>query len=73
MVARRTIEALARPYEIGEVVIDFVSASIGIASFPKDGRSAGALMKSADLAMYRAKESSSHTVFCSDPPVVQTL
>lgn len=72
VVARRTAEALARPYEIGGVVIDFVSASIGIAAFPKDGRSAGALMKSADLAMYRAKESNSHWVFCSAPPV-QTL
>ncbi len=72
VVARRTAEALARPYDIGEVVIDFVSASIGIAAFPKDGRSAGALMKSADLAMYRAKESNSHWVFCSTPPV-QTL
>lgn len=32
-----------------------VSASIGIARFPDQGRSADALLRAADQAMYRAK------------------
>src|SRR5690606_19655348 len=33
-----------------------ISASIGIATFPNDGRDGETLLKHADIAMYRAKE-----------------
>ena len=56
IVARRIAEDLSRPFEFGDVIVNFVSASIGIASFPDDGTSAEALMKNADLAMYKAKK-----------------
>ena len=39
-----------------------VSASIGVAFYPRDGIDAGALMMHADVAMYRAKELGSNNV-----------
>jgi diguanylate cyclase (GGDEF)-like protein len=52
--ARRIVGELSRPYEVdgNELVI---GASIGIALSPKDGTQADVLLKSADLALYRAK------------------
>ena len=54
-VARRVLETIARPLVVkGHEV--FVSASIGIAVFPDDGRDVDELLASADAAMYHAKE-----------------
>jgi diguanylate cyclase (GGDEF)-like protein len=54
-VAQMLIQALRRPillqgqeYQVG--------ASIGIATFPQDGRDTHTLLKNADIAMYQAKE-----------------
>ncbi len=55
-VVRRILENLAEPYPFGDIRVDFVSASIGIAVFPRDGLTAGELMKNADRAMYEAKK-----------------
>jgi diguanylate cyclase (GGDEF)-like protein len=55
LVATNLTTALARPFEIdGQKV--YAGASVGIALFPDDGRSAEDLLKRADTAMYRAKE-----------------
>jgi diguanylate cyclase (GGDEF)-like protein len=52
--AESVVEALSREFQVnGEQC--FLSASVGIASFPEDGASAEELLKSADTAMYRAK------------------
>ena len=52
--ARRILEDLSEPYDImGHQVL--IGASIGIAMAPGDGIDADKLLKSADLALYRAK------------------
>jgi diguanylate cyclase (GGDEF)-like protein/PAS domain S-box-containing protein len=53
-IAGRIIDALAQPFDLQGQQL-FVSASIGIASYPEDGASAEQLLKSADTAMYGAK------------------
>jgi diguanylate cyclase (GGDEF)-like protein/PAS domain S-box-containing protein len=53
--AKKLLVALAEPYAIaGEVLQRTVS--IGISIYPGDGRDAEAVIKSADAAMYRAKD-----------------
>jgi diguanylate cyclase (GGDEF)-like protein len=56
LVARNAIEALSRPYALRDGDV-FVSASIGIALYPSDGADAEELLRHADLAMYKAKQS----------------
>jgi diguanylate cyclase (GGDEF)-like protein len=52
--ARRIIEALSEPYTIeGHEIV--IGTSVGIALAPGDGSTPDALLKSADLALYRAK------------------
>lgn len=53
--AERIIHALETPFDLGgrEALL---SASVGIAFYPKDGEDVTTLLKSADTAMYKAKE-----------------
>jgi diguanylate cyclase (GGDEF)-like protein len=52
--AHRLIEAIGAPYELeGHPVV--IGISIGIAAAPADGADSSALLKHADLALYRAK------------------
>src|SRR5687768_3055609 len=55
MVASRMLEAIAEPVQLQHHEIS-VSASIGIALYPRDDTVGERLLKSADTAMYRAKE-----------------
>jgi diguanylate cyclase (GGDEF)-like protein len=55
MVASRMLEAIAEPVQLQHHEIS-VSASIGIALYPRDDTLGERLLKSADTAMYRAKE-----------------
>ncbi|MEM7281940.1 MAG: EAL domain-containing protein, partial [Pseudomonadota bacterium] len=55
-VARAVIETLEQPFFIEEEKLH-ISGSIGISSYPKDSDNAEGLIKQADIAMYRAKES----------------
>lgn len=54
-VIQRVYQALAVPMQLeGESLS--VNASIGVASFPRDGDDVATLLRNADLAMYRAKD-----------------
>ena len=55
-VARRIVLAIAEPFELCSHSVD-IGASIGIAICPEHGASIESLMRAADIAMYRAKES----------------
>lgn len=61
LIARRIIKAMAEPVKLGEHDV-IVTTSIGIANYPKDDTTADALVKDADAAMYRAKESGANRV-----------
>lgn len=56
LISESIVGALSRPFLVGDEHC-FLSASVGIASFPQDGDSAEVLLKCADTAMYRAKAS----------------
>ncbi|MDH3628940.1 MAG: EAL domain-containing protein [Acidobacteriota bacterium] len=55
VIAEQLLEILRPPILIEEYDLH-ISASIGIAIFPHDGKDGASLMKSADMALYRAKE-----------------
>ncbi len=55
-VAQKVLRAVQVPLTIGGMQIE-VTASIGIALFPNDGSDPETLLRNADSAMYRAKES----------------
>ncbi len=55
MVAHKVAEALGQPFRVDGQEM-FVTCSIGVALFPRDGDDAGTLLRNADTALYRAKE-----------------
>ena len=55
MIAHKILKALEWPYQVEDQEI-FLSGSIGIALYPKDGQDAMTLTKNADTALYRAKD-----------------
>ena len=64
--AQRIIETLSRPYEVDQHTLH-VGASVGLAVGPRDGRTAEMLIRSADLALYRAKDAG-RGVYCAYEP-----
>jgi len=53
-VARRIASAIAEPFELYGHSVD-IGASVGVAMCPEHGATVESLMRSADIAMYRAK------------------
>lgn len=59
-VARRLIETIGAPFEIGGQVFR-VGCSLGIGLYPDDATTASALVRCADSAMYQAKQEGRNT------------
>ncbi len=55
LLARKVLEILNEPFVINGNEL-FITASIGISNYPDDGTTTSTLLRTADLAMYRAKE-----------------
>ncbi len=54
-IANKILDSLNQPFQIENRDIN-ISTTMGISLFPKDGKTVNELLKSADLAMYQAKE-----------------
>ncbi len=54
-VAQKIVRSIAHPMQLDGQAVS-VSTSIGISLYPEDGEDATALLKNADVAMYRCKE-----------------
>ncbi|MES2315922.1 MAG: EAL domain-containing protein [Pseudomonadota bacterium] len=54
-VAQKIRNDLARPFRL-EGELAYISASIGITLYPRDGHNAGDLLRNADQAMYQSKD-----------------
>ncbi len=66
VIAEKIIAAIQAPCHVNTADLSIslgVKTSIGIAMFPKDGVTAAALINSADVAMYQAKQSHSGFAF----------
>ncbi len=55
LVAQRVIDTISRPFYLSGIEL-YVTASIGIAIHPRDGRDIDTLLINADAAMYHAKK-----------------
>ncbi|WP_374412232.1 putative bifunctional diguanylate cyclase/phosphodiesterase [Novosphingobium colocasiae] len=65
-VAERVIHRLSQPYEVDHHTL-FVGASVGSAIGPRDGATVETLMRNADLALYRAKDSGGNVHYSYEP------
>lgn len=66
VVAKKVLNRVEQTFEVDGRQL-YVGSSIGIAFFPQDGEDPEALLKSADVAMYRAKELGRHNFQLFNP------
>lgn len=64
--AQRVIEQLSEPYQVDSHTL-YVGASVGSAEGPRDGATVEEIMRNADLALYRAKDSGGGEHCCFEP------
>ena len=55
VVAKKLLDAVAQPVNLGNHQMALVATSIGIAFYPDDGTTAAILLRNADAAMYESK------------------
>jgi diguanylate cyclase (GGDEF)-like protein/PAS domain S-box-containing protein len=73
VIAQKILDSLARPFDLDGQEI-YSTASLGIALYPLDGTDVDALLRSADIALYQAKELSRNTYqFFSQEMNVKTV
>jgi diguanylate cyclase (GGDEF)-like protein/PAS domain S-box-containing protein len=60
--AKKILDIFVNPFEIGEKQI-YVSAGIGISSYPNDGIEVSTILKNADAAMYEAKRTGKNAYY----------
>jgi len=65
-VCQRILKALRKPYTLGGKELH-VTCSMGIAVYPDDGKEARELLRKADMAMYRAKDTGKNSYRMVDP------
>jgi diguanylate cyclase (GGDEF)-like protein len=70
-VAKKIIQAVQVPCVVGGGELR-VNTSIGISIFPRDGTTVEALIRNADAAMYRAKQSQSGYAFAGENPTAKS-
>ena len=64
--AQRVIERVSEPYQVDSHTL-YVGASVGSAEGPRDGATVEEIMRNADLALYRAKDSGGGEHWCFEP------
>lgn len=64
-IARRIVESISTPINFYGQLMS-IGVSIGIAFYPRHGNSPDSLIRTADAAMYKAKNSDLHIVFAGD-------
>ena len=64
--AHKIIATLSQPYDVDAHTL-YIGASVGLAVGPRDGRTAEMLIRSADLALYRSKDTGGGTFHAYEP------
>ncbi|WP_439646555.1 putative bifunctional diguanylate cyclase/phosphodiesterase [Sphingomonas soli] len=64
--AQAIVDALSHPYEVDAHTL-YIGCSIGLATGPRDGRTAEMLIRSADLALYRSKDAGGGVFHAYEP------
>ena len=60
-IANRILEEISKPFVLDNMELH-ITASLGIAKYPDDGSDSTALIRNADIAMYKSKESKSKKI-----------